>query len=213
MKCYKIKLFTFFLAFCFLFSSCTAQPTATPQEKLTQNAEAIIPIVFDFPNEEFQQAQLEMEAILAKIAENPELADSYFVDPSAGIPIASWEQVLREELAPYCTEDGLQSFVYFYYESGMPLALTNYYTEIKDYQLEDYSDRQVKITVVLELYETGNSEVINVYTMEAVVQYVDDSGLINHFRLLPTGEKAMMQLRADTEENYYLPGEYPDSSS
>ena len=213
MKCYKTRFSAFVFALLFLFSACTAQPTATPQEKLTQNAEAIIPIVFDFPNEEFQQAYINMEAMLDEIAKNPELAESYFIDPSDSMPQPEWERVLLEELAPYCTENGLQSILYFYYTGHMPLILTNYYTEVTSYKLENYEDQQVKITVVLALYETGNDKVINEYIMEAAVQYTDDSGLINHFRLLPTGEKNMMQLRADTEENFYLPGEYPDTSS
>ncbi len=208
MRLHKTKLSAFLFAFLFLFSACTTQPTLTPQEKLTQNAEAVIPILFDFPNEEFQQFEIKMKAALDEIAENPELAESYFIDPSDSIPQPEWEKVLLEELSPYCTEDGLQSILYFYYTGNMPLVLTDYYTEIKSYELEDYEDRQVKITVVLELYETGNDEVINEYIMEATVQYADDSGLINYFRLLPSGTKTMIQLLADTDENYILPPDF-----
>lgn len=203
MRTYKIKLSTFVFSLLFLFTACTKQEALTPQEKLTQHADAVVPILFNFPNEDTR-------ALYTYILQFPENASNYVSvigsDAPSQTPLSQpeSEKELLATLASHCTEDGSESILPFYYSTNYALAPTNYYVKIKSYTLEDYSDRQVKITVLLELYEIDNSNILKEYTVEATVQYADDSGLINHFRLLPSGEKAMMQLYADVEENSYI---------
>ena len=168
-----------------MFSSCDTTPQPpTPQELLTQNAEAIIPAVFEFPNSELQQSVLYIENLIADGEDMPE--------PQR------WDEALFESIDPYCTQEGRQSIWLFMSTNGTPLVGTVYHTEILSYELEPLEEQQVKIIVVLALFGNESKEPMQELTMEALVGCADESGLINSFTLLPAGESTLEELMTYT---------------
>jgi hypothetical protein len=179
---YKVIAITFVAL---MFSACDkTPPPPTPQELLLQNAEVIVPVVFEFPNGELQQGVLYIENLMAGGEEMPE--------PQR------WDEALFEKIDPYCTSNGRQSIWLFMATNGTPLVGTVYHTEILNYELEPIEEQQVKITVVLALFENESGELIKEFTMEALVECADESGLINSFVLLTAGEDVLEELMTYT---------------